>query len=135
MKHMESLIDEKTAAILVNNPSNPCGSVYSKKHLEDILEVANKYRVPIISDEIYGDMVFEGHTFYPIASLTSTVPVLTVGGLAKMYVVPGWRVGWVLVYDRNNLFKEVSVISSSTDLILCNNFNLNFSEWFVRFSI
>lgn len=46
-----------TAAIIVNNPSNPCGSVYSRDHLLDILDVAAKYHVPIISDEVYEHMV------------------------------------------------------------------------------
>ena len=50
---MESQIDENTAAIVINNPSNPCGSVFSRQHLEDILQVAAKHFVPIIADEIY----------------------------------------------------------------------------------
>ncbi len=45
------------AAIVINNPSNPCGSVYSKQHLLDILGVIERYRVPIIADEVYMDMV------------------------------------------------------------------------------
>ena len=52
-------------------------------------------------------MTFKGHTFYPIASLTNTVPVLTTGGLAKRWLVPGWRVGWVFIHDRNAKFQEV----------------------------
>jgi tyrosine aminotransferase len=104
---LESLIDQNTAAILINNPSNPTGSVFSKTHLLDILKVAEKHHIPIISDEIYGGMVFEGNTFYPLASLSERVPILTVGGLAKIYLVPGWRVGWVIVHDRNDLMKEV----------------------------
>jgi tyrosine aminotransferase len=46
---------------MVNNPSNPCGSVYSKEHLLEILKIAEKHQLPIISDEIYGEMVFEGN--------------------------------------------------------------------------
>ena len=45
------------AAIVINNPSNPCGSVYSKEHLLDIMSVIGKYRVPVIADEVYMDMV------------------------------------------------------------------------------
>ena len=48
-----------------------------------------------------------GHSFYPLASLTKVVPVLAVGGIAKQLLVPGWRVGWVLIHDRNNIFREV----------------------------
>jgi len=58
LKHLESLIDENTAAIVVNNPSNPCGSVFSRKHLLEILELAEKYKKPIIADEIYDKFVF-----------------------------------------------------------------------------
>ena len=50
-------MDEGTAAIVVNSPSNPCGSVYSKEHLTAILALAEKYKVPIIADEIYEHFV------------------------------------------------------------------------------
>ena len=55
--HMEALIDDQTAAIIINNPSNPCGSVYGPEHLRDILAVAERCKVPIIADEIYADFV------------------------------------------------------------------------------
>lgn len=57
LEHMESLIRNNTKAIVVNNPSNPCGSVYTKEHLQNILSVAAKHQVPIIADEIYGNIV------------------------------------------------------------------------------
>ena len=57
---MESLIDENTAAIIVNSPSNPCGSVFTPAHLKQILAVAEMYKVPIIADEIYDNFVFPG---------------------------------------------------------------------------
>ncbi|KAG9399217.1 hypothetical protein AC1031_012176 [Aphanomyces cochlioides] len=106
-EQMASLIDNRTQAILINNPSNPCGSVFSKSHLEAILRVAETHRVPIIADEIYGDMTFGEAKFFPIASLTSTVPVVSVSGLAKQFCVPGWRVGWVAVHDRNDVLKDI----------------------------
>lgn len=99
--HLESLIDDRTKAILLNNPSNPCGNVLPMANLQAVLAVASRHRLPIISDEIYAKMAFTGHAFHPLASLTSDVPVLTVGGLAKQFAVPGWRVGWVLLYDRH----------------------------------
>ncbi|ORZ34401.1 tyrosine aminotransferase [Catenaria anguillulae PL171] len=98
--HLESLIDSTTAFILINNPSNPCGSNFSRPHLESVLALAEKHYLPILADEIYADMVFEGQTFTPLASIPSPVPVVSVGGLAKRWLVPGWRVGWILVHDR-----------------------------------
>jgi aspartate/methionine/tyrosine aminotransferase len=55
--HLEQQIDTSTAALVINNPSNPCGSVYSRHHLREILQVARKKFVPIIADEIYEHMV------------------------------------------------------------------------------
>ncbi|KAJ3019051.1 hypothetical protein HKX48_002403 [Thoreauomyces humboldtii] len=122
LDNLESLVDENTIAIIVNNPSNPCGSVYSKKHLLEILAVAEKLKLPIIADEIYADMAFEGHEFIPIASLTKAVPVLTTSGLAKKFLVPGWRLGWILIHDRNEAFAEVRKgLVNLTQLILGPN--------------
>ncbi|XP_023346899.1 tyrosine aminotransferase [Eurytemora carolleeae] len=104
--HMESLIDENTAAIIVNSPSNPCGSVFTPAHLKQILAVAEMYKVPIIADEIYDNFVFPGQTYVPIASLTTTVPVLSCGGLTKRFLVPGWRMGWIVIYDKQNIFAQ-----------------------------
>lgn len=109
LDHLENLIDSKTKAILINNPSNPCGSNFSKTHLTQILQVALKHKLPIISDEIYADMVFpsSNQTFHPIATLSQEVPILTCGGLAKKYMLPGWRLGWILIHDRKGRFEKV----------------------------
>nr|XP_033797668.1 tyrosine aminotransferase [Geotrypetes seraphini]XP_033797669.1 tyrosine aminotransferase [Geotrypetes seraphini] len=104
LKHLESLIDDKTACIIVNNPSNPCGSVFSKNHLQKILAVASRQCVPILADEIYGDMVFGDIKFQSLAPLSTTVPILSCGGLAKRWLVPGWRMGWILIHDRKDIF-------------------------------
>lgn len=52
-------------------------------------------------------MVFGANLFYPLAALTKTVPVISCGGLAKHYLIPGWRVGWITVNDRNDVLKDV----------------------------
>ncbi|XP_062860341.1 tyrosine aminotransferase [Trichomycterus rosablanca] len=104
LKHMESLIDERTTCMIVNNPSNPCGSVFSKDHLQNIISVASRHCIPILADEIYGDMVFSDTKFHYMAPLSSDVPILSCGGLAKRWLVPGWRLGWILIHDHNNIF-------------------------------
>ncbi|KAL6073802.1 hypothetical protein STEG23_033654, partial [Scotinomys teguina] len=104
LKQLESLIDDKTACLVVNNPSNPCGSVFSKRHLQKILAVAERQCVPILADEIYGDMVFSDHKYEPLATLSTNVPILSCGGLAKRWLVPGWRLGWILIHDRRDIF-------------------------------
>ncbi|CAL4116174.1 unnamed protein product, partial [Meganyctiphanes norvegica] len=103
---LEDMIDDETAAIVINNPSNPCGSVFNKGHLKAIIEVASRNKVPIIADEIYDYFVFEGHEYHYMASLTDEVPILSCGGLTKRFLVPGWRMGWIVVYDRNNVLEK-----------------------------
>jgi len=101
------LIDENTSAILVNNPSNPCGSNFTKAHLEEILGVAQRNFLPIISDEIYAGMNWTSYPFTALYTLPSPVPIITIGGLAKRFLVPGWRVGWVVLHERGGVFKDV----------------------------
>lgn len=105
--HLEEQIDQHTAAIVVNNPSNPCGSVFSQEHLRNILEIAHRRRVPVIADEIYEQLVFPGKRFVSCASLNSHVPILICGGLAKRFLVPGWRMGWIVVHDEIGAFDKV----------------------------
>ena len=109
LDHMDELLTTHTnvKAILVNNPSNPCGSVFSLEHMQAILKVAEKYKIPIISDEVYHGMVFRNATFYSFGEVSQSVPILTCGGLAKRYMVPGWRIGWVLIHDKFNAFQEI----------------------------
>ena len=106
LDHMEAMIDERTKAIVINNPSNPCGSVFDEAHLKDILAIAERHCIPIIADEIYEHFVFEGanKTYVPMASLTSTVPILSCGGLTKRYLIPGWRMGWITIHDAQGIF-------------------------------
>ena len=111
IKHMKSLIDKRTKAILINNPSNPCGSVSTESNLRDILQIAQDFSIPIISDEVYAEMVYDSNNgknkFYSMAALSKQVPCLTIGGLSKQYLVPGWRVGWIVIHDPINAFIKV----------------------------
>ncbi|KAL4715356.1 hypothetical protein ACJJTC_015127 [Scirpophaga incertulas] len=108
LESLKNAIDDNTAAIIVLNPSNPCGSVYDENHLLDILDIALTFKIPIIADEIYEHFVFSGHKYTALSSLSKDVPVLTCSGLTKRFLVPGWRMGWVIIHDRNNIFgKEI----------------------------
>uniref|UniRef100_A0A0N5AR10 Tyrosine aminotransferase n=1 Tax=Syphacia muris TaxID=451379 RepID=A0A0N5AR10_9BILA len=107
LPYLESLIDEKTRAIIVNNPSNPLGAVYPKQHLEAILQIAFNYKIPIIADEVYGQITFNNTKFYPLATLQPKVPIITCDGISKRYLSPGARLGWLIIHDHCNVFKEV----------------------------
>eukprot|EP00189_Rhodosorus_marinus_P003158 CAMPEP_0113965082 /NCGR_PEP_ID=MMETSP0011_2-20120614/7541_1 /TAXON_ID=101924 /ORGANISM="Rhodosorus marinus" /LENGTH=454 /DNA_ID=CAMNT_0000977543 /DNA_START=228 /DNA_END=1592 /DNA_ORIENTATION=- /assembly_acc=CAM_ASM_000156 len=104
---LDDLIDSKTAAVLINNPSNPCGSVYSETHLEKIASICRKRRVPIIADEIYNGFCFTGLDSPWMGSLRVKTPIISVGGISKKYLVPGWRLGWLVIHDVGNALKKV----------------------------
>lgn len=104
---MESLINGKTKAILVNSPGNPCGNVFSKNHILEILAIAERHKIPIISDEVYEHFTFPGVKFHSVSSLSRNVPVLTCSGLTKRFLMPGIRVGWIIINDRNQSFSDI----------------------------
>lgn len=70
------------------------------------MEAAEKYMIPVIADEVYENVVFPGYKFYPLAQLSENVPILTCGGISKGYLVPGWRLGWVIIHDKNGAFES-----------------------------
>lgn len=104
---LESKIDQKTRGILINNVGNPCGNVYSKKHILDILAIADRHQLPIIADDIYEHFVFPGVEYVSIASLSKNVPILSCSGLTKRFIMPGVRLGWIVLHDENNSLAEV----------------------------
>ncbi len=93
---LKKAITPKTKALIINSPSNPTGSAYSKKELEKIAEMAISNNFFVISDEIYEKIVYDGFEFISIASLSDEVKKSTiiVHGVAKTYAMTGWRIGY-----------------------------------------
>jgi len=86
----------RTKALVLNSPSNPTGSAYTKKELEKIAEVAISHKFFVISDEIYEKIVYDGFEFRSIASLGEEIKgrTIIVHGVAKTYAMTGWRIGY-----------------------------------------
>jgi aspartate aminotransferase len=93
---LKKAITAKTKALILNSPSNPTGSAYTKKELEKIAEIALSKNVFVISDEIYEKIVYDGFEFTSIASLSEEMKKRTiiVHGVAKTYAMTGWRIGY-----------------------------------------
>lgn len=101
IEQFKAAITEKTKAIILNSPSNPCGGVYSKEELEAIAEMAIEKDIYIISDEIYAELVYEGEKHISIATLGEEIKerTIVVNGMSKAYAMTGWRIG----YTASNL--------------------------------
>jgi alanine-synthesizing transaminase len=102
--HMESQIKNhpRIAGLLIINPNNPTGSVYSKETLERIVKLAEKYQLMIISDEVYFQMVYNGHHHVQITELAhNRVPLIVMRGMSKDVPWPGGRCGWLEFHNVN----------------------------------
>lgn len=95
-EEFKKALTPRTKAVVINSPSNPTGSSYSRKELEGMAEVAVKNKVLIISDDIYEKLVYDGFEFVSIASLGKELKDLTivVNGVSKAYAMTGWRIGY-----------------------------------------
>lgn len=94
LENIESLITDKTRAIVVINPNNPSGAVYDRDTLQKIVALAETHGLVLMADEIYDQMVYDGAEFIPMATLTDSAVCLTFSGLSKIYRACGYRVGW-----------------------------------------
>ncbi|XP_050204971.1 nicotianamine aminotransferase 1-like isoform X2 [Mercurialis annua] len=106
---LERLVDENTVAILIINPGNPCGNVFSFEHLNKIAETARKLGILVISDEVYDTLTFGDNPFVPMATFGSIVPVITLGSISKKWAVPGWRVGWLVTCDPTGTLQKSGI--------------------------
>lgn len=105
-------LGDRAACLMVNNPGNPTGSVYSKAHLRELCALCEDARVPIVADEVYAGMAFDGRDAYtPIAAVRGGCPVISVGALSKLWLAPGWRLGWLNVHDSpERVLREHEVV-------------------------
>jgi aspartate aminotransferase len=93
---IESHITPKTKALILNSPSNPTGLAYDRKSLEKIAEIVLKYKLYVVSDEIYEKLMYDQFEHVSIASVDPAVKerTIVVNGLSKSYAMTGWRIGY-----------------------------------------
>jgi alanine-synthesizing transaminase len=119
---MESLITPKTRAIVVINPNNPTGAVYSRETLEAIVAMADRHELMLFSDEIYDEMTYDDAEFIPLATLVENTVCVTFSGLSKVYRACGYRVGWVVLSgDREHAEDYLNALELLASLRLCSN--------------
>lgn len=119
---IESKINENTKAIVVINPNNPTGAVYSERVLREIVDLARKNSILILADEIYDQIVYDGDCHVSLASLDDDVPVITFNGLSKNFRACGFRAGWMSISGDESLTADlVSGIETLCSMRLCSN--------------
>lgn len=119
---IRSKITAKTKAIVVINPNNPTGMLYSDDVLCEIVKIAREKDILIFSDEIYDRLVFDGLKHTSIAALAPDLPIVTMNGLSKSHCLCGYRVGWMVISgpkDRTLEYKQGIV--KLTSMRLCAN--------------
>ncbi len=122
IESIESLITASTRAIVVINPNNPTGAVYSKATLQAIADLAKRRKLIVLADEIYDQMLYEEATFVPMATLVKDTLCATFSGLSKVYRACGYRVGWVSFSgDTESAADYLSGLELLAALRLCSN--------------
>lgn len=115
-------VTEKTKAIVVINPNNPTGAVYSRKTLQKIVDVARENNLLILADEIYDRILYDGAQHISIASLAPDLLTITFNGLSKAYRVAGYRAGWmVLTGPKNHARGFIEGLDLLAGMRLCPN--------------
>ena len=101
-QELRDAITPKTKAMILNNPSNPTGMMYSRKELEEIAKVCVEQDIYVICDEIYYHLVYDGEEFVSLASISPEIKerTLLVNGVSKSYAMTGWRIGYVAANDQ-----------------------------------
>ena len=122
LKDMESKITAKTKAIVLINPNNPTGSVYSKEIIQGVVKIAQKYGLIIFSDEIYDRILYDGDIHYSPAAMADDILVFTFNGLSKVHRACGIRAGWMVISGNKERYRGyLDGIKTLTSMRLCSN--------------
>ncbi|RMX10851.1 pyridoxal phosphate-dependent aminotransferase [Vandammella animalimorsus] len=115
-------ITPRTKGIVVINPNNPTGVIYSLQTLLGIVEIAREHGLVILSDEVYDKVLYDGHTHTALASLSSDVLTLTFNSLSKSYRSCGYRAGWMVVSGDKGCARDyIEGLDMLANMKLCSN--------------
>ncbi len=121
LSDLERKITGKTRLIVIINPNNPTGSVYSRDELSRILKIAASHNIAVAADEIYDRIVYDGR-FTSVASIAKEIPIFGLNGFSKTYLMTGWRLGYLYLQDPNGEMKDIwDAIQRMSRIRLCAN--------------
>lgn len=127
---IEALVTPRTRALVVINPNNPTGAVYPRETLDALVAIAARRGLILLSDEIYDRVLYDGAAFEPLAPLAGDVPCISYGGLSKVHLACGYRVGWL---SLSGGAKRIQPLQHALDLLasmrLCSNVT---AQWAIK---
>lgn len=120
IKDLESKIDQRTAAIVLISPNNPTGSILNNKTLRQVIDLAGKNSLAIISDEVFSEFIFDRKKFPRVASMSRQTNIFTLNGISKTYALPGLKLSWIIATGPNKT-QNIDELERSADTFLsCN---------------
>lgn len=117
---VRSKVTEKTKALLIINPNNPTGAVYSRETLLELIQIAREHNLVLLSDEIYDRLIIDNLGCESVAALAPDVPCVTFNGLSKSHIICGFRCGW-MVFSGPGLEQIKEAVMQLASMRLCGN--------------
>jgi alanine-synthesizing transaminase len=122
LNDLRKKITPRTKAIVVINPNNPTGAIYSKEVLLDLVQIARENDLILFADEIYDKMLYDGENHISLASLSTDVVTITLNGLSKNYRSCGYRAGWMVVSGDKEMVRDyIEGLNMLASMRLCAN--------------
>ncbi|WP_299068287.1 aminotransferase class I/II-fold pyridoxal phosphate-dependent enzyme [uncultured Psychrobacter sp.] len=122
IEDIKSKITSKTKGIVVINPNNPTGALYSDENLKQIIEVAKEHNLIVMADEIYDRVLYDDVEHKPMSTLTDEVLVLSYNGLSKSHRIAGFRAGWMMVSGKKQHATDfIEGLDMLASMRLCSN--------------
>jgi len=126
VENLRSLITPATRALVVIDPNNPTGALYSTAIRRQLIDIADHYGMAMLADEVYGDLGFSG-PIAPIGSLQPDAPIISFSSLSKAYLAPGWRTGWMAIGNSPRLDGVVATVKKLADGRLCSTVPMQYA--------
>ena len=122
LNDLRKKISPRTKAIVVINPNNPTGAIYSKEVLLELTQIAREHGLILFADEIYDKMLYDGEKHLSLASLSTDVVIITFNGLSKNYRSCGYRAGWMVVSGDKEMVRDyIEGLNMLASMRLCAN--------------
>ena len=122
LNDLRKKITPRTKAIVVINPNNPTGAIYSKEVLLELTQIAREHGLILFADEIYDKMLYDGEKHISLASLSTDVVIITFNGLSKNYRSCGYRAGWMIVSGDKEMVRDyIEGLNMLASMRLCAN--------------